>query len=205
MFRKARNLETAFQQVRLFALVTVIGCLLFAAFVAYRSYQLAAQTESKVYILAAGKAMEAFASSKRDNLLVEAKDHVRTFHEYFFTLDPDDEAIKATITKALYLADGSAKSLYESLKENNYYTGIISGNVSQKVRIDSVWVNLEEQPFQFRCWGVQEIIRPTAIITRSLVTEGALRLVARSDHNPHGFLIERWRTLENKDLKTENR
>ncbi|OLY94466.1 Bacteroides conjugative transposon TraK protein [Cnuella takakiae] len=205
MFRKSRNLETAFQQVRLFALVTIVGSLSFAAFVTYRSYQLAAQTESKVYVLAAGKAMEAFASTKRDNLLVEAKDHIRTFHEYFFTLDPDDDAIKATITKALYLADGSAKSLYESLKENNYYTGIISGNVSQKVRIDSVWVNLDEQPFRFRCQGVQEIIRPTAVITRSLATEGMLRLVARSDHNPHGFLIERWRTLENKDLKTESR
>ena len=37
------------------------------------------------------------------------------------------------------------------------------------------------------------------------ITEGFLRNVARSDNNPHGFLIERWRVLENKDLKTLNR
>lgn len=153
MFRKAKNLETAFQQVRLFALVMVVGCLLFSAFVTYRSYQLAAQTGSKVYILAAGKALEAFAGDKRENLLVEAKDHVRSFHELFFNLDPDDKAIDASISKALYLADGSAKKLYESLKENNYYTGIISGNVSQKVLVDSVTVNMQTLPFYFKCWA----------------------------------------------------
>jgi conjugative transposon TraK protein len=205
MFQKPKNLETAFQQVRLFALLVVLGSFSFAAFVTYRSYRLAAITQSRVYILAAGKAMEAFAGDKRENLQVEAKDHVRTFHQYFFTLDPDDKAIQATITKALYLADGSAKSVYQSLKENNFYTGIISGNISQKIAIDSVWVDTERTPFLFRCWGKQQIIRPTAVITRLLVTEGYLRLVARSDNNPHGFLIERWRTLENKDLKIENR
>ncbi|RYY44760.1 MAG: conjugative transposon protein TraK, partial [Chitinophagaceae bacterium] len=26
-----------------------------------------------------------------------------------------------------------------------------------------------------------------------------------SDNNPHGFLIEKWKTLENNDLKTQNR
>ncbi|MDP3180258.1 MAG: conjugative transposon protein TraK, partial [Bacteroidota bacterium] len=40
---------------------------------------------------------------------------------------------------------------------------------------------------------------------RSLITEGALRNVSRSDNNPHGFLIERWNTIENRDIKTENR
>jgi hypothetical protein len=40
---------------------------------------------------------------------------------------------------------------------------------------------------------------------RNLITEGFLRNVARSDNNPHGFLIEKWTTIENKDLKTEKR
>jgi len=32
-----------------------------------------------------------------------------------------------------------------------------------------------------------------------------LRNVSRSDNNPHGFLIERWATIANKDLKTTAR
>jgi hypothetical protein len=60
-------------------------------------------------------------------------------------------------------------------------------------------------PFYFRYKGRQRIIRPTTILTRSLITEGYLRHVSRSDHNSHGFLIERWRTLENKDENIQNR
>jgi hypothetical protein len=51
----------------------------------------------------------------------------------------------------------------------------------------------------------QNIIRTTSILSRSLHTEGTLRNVSRSDNNPHGFLIERFNTIENKDLGTINR
>jgi hypothetical protein len=37
------------------------------------------------------------------------------------------------------------------------------------------------------------------------VTEGWLRNTSRSDNNPHGFLIERWAILDNRDLKVEGR
>src|SRR6476661_7386908 len=142
MFPKAKNLDTAFQQVRTFSLV-VIGCTVaIAGFVTYKSYHLAENIQSHIYVLANGKAIEAFASDRKENLPVEARDHVRTFHQAFFTLAPDEKAIQTTITKALYLADGSARSLYESLKENNYYTGIITGNVSQEITVDSVAVDL---------------------------------------------------------------
>jgi hypothetical protein len=43
------------------------------------------------------------------------------------------------------------------------------------------------------------------VVTRDLVTEGWLREVNRSDNNPHGFLIERWAIIENRDLKVEQR
>jgi len=153
----------------------------------------------------AGKALEAFASERKENIPVEAKDHIRTFHQLFFTLAPDEKAINANITRALYLADASAKRLYDNLKENGYYAGIISGNVSQAITVDSIMLDSHTYPFYFKCWSTQQIVRPTSIATRSLVTEGWLRNSTRSENDPHGFLIERWNTLENKDLKVENR
>jgi len=161
--------------------------------------------QSKIYILANGKALEAYASERKDNIPVEAKDHVKVFHRLFFTLDPDDKAIQATITKALYLADGSAKRIYDDLKENGYYAGLISGNVNQTISVDSIAVDINEYPYRFRCYATQNIVRPTSITTRSLITEGSLRNVSRSDNNPHGLLIERWNIIENSDLKTVNR
>ncbi|WP_121356771.1 conjugative transposon protein TraK [Flavisolibacter nicotianae] len=205
MFQKAKNIDTAFRQVRLFS-VTIIVCVVgLAGFVTYKSYHLADNIQSHIYVLANGKAIEAFASDRKENIPVEARDHVRTFHQWFFTLAPDEKAIQTNITRALYLADGSAKSIYESLKENNYYTGIITGNVSQEVTVDSVSLNLDVAPYSFRCWATQRITRPSAITMRSLVTEGFLRSITRSDNNPHGFLIEKWRILDNHDLKTEKR
>ena len=159
----------------------------------------------RVYILSSGKALEAFAADRKENLPVEARDHVKTFHEYFFTLDPDERVIQANTTRALYLADGSAKRVYDNLKESSYYAGIIAGNISQAVSIDSIQLDMKLYPFYFRCYATQKITRTTTIVTRSLVTEGYLRNVSRSDNNPHGFLIERWTILENKDLKVENR
>jgi conjugative transposon TraK protein len=205
MFTKMKNIDTAFRQVRVFSMLVIVGCVLICCFALYKSFSLVSQMQSKIYILANGKALEAYASDRKDNIPVEARDHVKTFHKYFFTLDPDDKVIKDNVTKALYLSDDSAKRVYDDLKENGYYAGIISGNISQTIAVDSIAIDINEYPYHFRCYAVQNIVRATSIVHRSLITEGSLRNVSRSDNNPHGFLIERWNTIENKDLSTENR
>lgn len=205
MFRTTKNIDTAFRQVRLFSIGVMAVCLILTLFISYKSYQLASQSQQKIFILANGKALEAYAADRKDNIPVEARDHVKMFHHYFFSLDPDDKVISRNLSKALYLADGSAKQQYDNLKENGYYTNLISGNISQEIQADSILINTNDYPYYFRYKGLQKIIRPTTIVTRSLVTEGYLRNVSRSDNNAHGFLIERWKTLENADLNVENR
>ncbi|MWB94935.1 conjugative transposon protein TraK [Flavobacterium sp. GA093] len=205
MFSKMKNIDTAFRHVRGFTMLVITGCILISCFSLYKSFSLVSKMQNKVYILANGKALEAYASDRKDNIPVEARDHVKTFHKLFFTLDPDDKVIKSNVTKALYLADDSAKRVYDDLKENGYYSGIISGNVSQTIQIDSVTIDLNRYPYGFRCYATQNIIRTTSIAHRNLITEGNLRNVSRSDNNPHGFLIERWNTIENRDISTENR
>ena len=205
MFQKARNIDSAFRQVRLFTILVVICCTLICCYVIYNSYRATMTMESRIYILADGKALEAFAGDRKQNIPVEARDHVKMFHHYFFSLDPDDKVIKSNISQALYLADASAKREYESLQENNFYTNLISGNVSQQITVDSVALNMEHYPFYFKCFATEKITRLTTITTRNLITEGYLRNVARSDNNSHGFLIERWNIIQNNDVKTENR
>lgn len=159
----------------------------------------------KIYVLYGDKVMEAYAANRKDNIEVEARSHIAIFHTDFFSLDPDEKVIDANITKALYLADGSAKRQYDNLKETSYYSSLISGNISQQIAIDSIAISIKKEPYFFHCYATIRIIRPNSIVTRNLITQGYLRNTARSDHNPHGFLIERWETIENKDIKTENR
>ena len=205
MFRQTKNIDSAFRYIRAFSLTLVAGCFLLCCFVLYKSYELSERVQDKIYILAGDQAMEAFAANRKDNILVEAKSHISLFHTYFFTLDPDEKVIERNIGKALYMADASAKKQYSNLKETGYYSNLIAGNISQQVAVDSISVDLRSAPYFFHCTAVIKIIRPNSIVTRSLTTQGFLRNVARSDHNPHGFLIERWETLENNDIKTENR
>lgn len=202
MFRQMKNIDTAFRQMRLFTLLIIAGCCFVTAYGIYITQKTISESGKRIYILANGKALEAFAADRKDNIPVEARDHIKMFHQYFFTLDPDDKVIQANISKALYLADGSAKEQYDNLKENSYYSNIISGNISQSVEADSIVVDVNQYPFYFRYYGKETIVRPVSIVSRSLITEGFLRNVSRSDNNPHGFLIEKWKTLENKDIKT---
>jgi conjugative transposon TraK protein len=205
MFKKLNNIDTAFRHVRAFTMIVIMACALISVFALYQSFKTVNRMQDKIYVLANGKAIEAYASDRRDNIPVEARDHVRNFHHYFFTLDPDNKVIRQNVSKALYLADNTAKRVYDDLKESGYYSGIISGNISQGIVIDSIQLSVANYPYYFRCYAKQQIVRPTSILTRSLITEGNLRNVSRSDNNPHGFLIERWRTIENRDISTENR
>jgi len=205
VFRHFNNIETAFKHVKLFTFVIIAACMAICCYTVFESYRMVTAAHDRIYLLANGKALEAFSAERKDNIPVEARDHIRMFHHYFFTLDPDDKVIASNIGKALNLADGTARKQYEDLKEGNFYSGIISGNISQKVTADSIVLDLETYPYHFRYYGRQEIIRPTALVTRNLVTEGYLRNVSRSDNNAHGFLVEKWHIVENKDIRLERR
>jgi conjugative transposon TraK protein len=201
MFRQMKNIDTAFRHMRDFTLAVMVVCVLVCGATLYKSFKMVRAMQDRIYVLVQGKALEAFASNRKDNIPVEARDHVKTFHRLFFTLDPDDKVIRSHISKALYLADGSAKREYDDLRESGYYASLISGNISQRITVDSVIVSTDSYPYYFRCYATERLIRATTTIIRRLVTEGYLRNVSRSDNDPHGFLIERWRILQNKDIK----
>ena len=112
MFQKTKNIDTAFRQMRLFALLVVVASGCITAYGLHIMYDSVNTSAKRIYILANGKVLEAFAACRKYNIPVEARDHIKMFHQYFFTLDPDDKVIRANIAKALYLADGSAKEQY---------------------------------------------------------------------------------------------
>src|SRR5689334_16354056 len=146
MFRRAKNIDQAFKQVRTLSILIVFGCFIITIYTVYKSIKLISDQRGRIFILANGKALEAYSAERKDNIPVEARDHVKMFHFYFFTLDPDDKVIQTNITKALYLADGSAKKQYDNLKETGYYSGLISGNISQEIIIDSIRVDVNAYP-----------------------------------------------------------
>lgn len=204
MFTQLKNIDTAFKHIKRFSIFLILACITITGFAIYKSFNLVKVMQEKIYILANGKAIAAFSSTRKDNLPVELRDHIRTFHHFFFTLDPDDKVIQANISLALNLADESAKKANDNLKEQGYYNNIISANISQEIEIDSISLDIDQYPYYFRCYATQKLIRSTSTILRKLITQGFIRNVSRSDNNPHGFLIQRWETIENRDKQIKH-
>ena len=86
-FKSLTNIETSFRQIRLFALVFICLCALVTGFAVWNSYSFAEKQRQKIYVLDNGKSlMLALSQDMAQNRPVEAKSHVRRFHELFLHL-----------------------------------------------------------------------------------------------------------------------
>ncbi|TDW97109.1 conjugative transposon protein TraK [Dinghuibacter silviterrae] len=206
MFQQFKNIDTAFRHIRSFSVAFLLVTLALNAYLIYRTTVVLQAGRQKVYLLANGKLLDAVAVDRADYIAVEIRDHVKMFHQYFYSLEPDEKVNEKHITAACYLADSSAAYEYKNLSDNGYYSRILEGNISQQVEDpDSIKVDVDHLPFTFLYYGKLRIVRPTSILTRSLITTGTIRHTTISDNNPHGFLIEHWKVLDNRDLTLEKR
>ncbi|HRQ18504.1 MAG TPA: conjugative transposon protein TraK [Agriterribacter sp.] len=199
-FKTLRNIESSFKQIRLYAIVFAALCTVVTGYALWQSYRFAELQRQKIYVLDSGKSlMLALSQDASINRPVEAREHVRRFHELFFTLAPDKNAIESNLQRAFYLADKSVFDYYKDLSEKGYYNRIISGNVQQRIEVDSVVCNFDHYPYSVKTYAKQFIIRSSNITRRGLITSCYLVNSVRSDSNPQGFNIEKFRVLDNRD------
>ena len=205
-FKSLKTIETSFKQIRLFGIVFICLCAGITGYSVWNSYSFAEKQRQKIYVMDGGKSlMLALSQDLSQNRPVEAKEHVRRFHELFFTLSPDKNAIENNINRALFLVDKSAFRYYKDMQEKGYYDRIISGNINQAIRVDSVTCNFNNYPYQVVTYARQMIIRESNITQRSLVTRCDLINSVRSDNNPQGFTMEHFEILENRDISVVER
>ena len=205
-FKSLKNIESSFKQIRLFSIIFICLCAVVTGYSVWSSYNFAEAQRQRIYVLDGGKSlMLALSQDLSQNRPVEAREHVKRFHELFFTLSPDKEAIESNIKRALFLSDKSAFNYYSDLSEKGYYARIVSGNINQAIQVDSVVCNFDKYPYQVMTYARQMIIRESNVTERSLTTKCRLLNSVRSDNNPQGFSIEAFEIVENKDLKVTNR
>jgi len=205
-FKSLKNIESSFKQIRLFIIIFLCLCAAITGYALWSSYNFAEAQRQKIYVLDNGKSlMLALSQDLSQNRPVEAREHVKRFHELFFTLSPDKNAIESNIKRALFLSDRSAFNYYSDLSEKGYYARIVSGNINQAIQVDSVVCNFDKYPYQVMTYARQMIIRESNVTQRSLITHCQLLNSVRSDNNPQGFTIEAFEIVENKDLTVTNR
>jgi conjugative transposon TraK protein len=164
---------------------------------AYASRQVA-DARKTIYILNNNVPLQATQTDMQMNRPAEYRADVDLFHSLFFSLTPDDHYIEYQMKKAMYLVDQSGMEEYNDLKENGFFNSILSSSSVLTLQTDSIAVDMPKH--YFRYYGKLKIDRRSSTVVRSLITEGYLKDIPRSDNNPHGVLIINWKTLENKDL-----
>jgi len=158
-----------------------------------------ADAHKSIYILQNNVPLQASQTDMMLNRPAEYRADVELFHSLFFSLTPDDKYIEYQLRKAMYLVDQSGVEAYNNLKENGYFNSILSSSSVLTLQTDSIALDIARH--YFRYYGKLKIDRRSSTVVRSLITEGYLKDIPRSDNNPHGVLICNWKTLENKDLE----
>ena len=206
-FKSLKNIETSFRQIRLFGMVVVSLCALVAVASVVLSLNFAEKQREKIYVLDNGKSlMLALSQDMEQNRPAEAREHVRRFHELFFTLSPDKSAIEHNINRAMSLVPTKAHTTTtRTMWRKGTTTASSPKNITQVLRVDSIVCDFNDYPYDVRTYARQMIIRQSNVTERSLITQCRLVNSNRSDDNPNGFQIEGLTILENKDLITTKR
>lgn len=193
-----QSLEQKTRLALLTVFLAVTSCTVICAFTIYYAAKLITDERQQIYLIDGQIPFLAERSKQEANFLMEAKAHIQLFHQYFFNLPPDDDYIKWTLGKAMYMADATAMKQKQAMEENGFYSDIVSSSAVCTIICDSIHLNEETRKFTY--YGTQLIKRRSRDLKRSIVTTGEIENVPRTQNNPHGLLITHWRTLQNKDL-----
>jgi len=194
-----KNIEAKIRLATFIAAASFFCAIVLSAIAFSFSYKMVSNARKSIYILNNGVPIQAVQTDMQMNRPAEYRAHIDLFHSLFFSLTPDDKYIEYQLKKAMYLVDESGVQQYNNLKENGYFNSILSSSSVLTLQTDSIRLDMPRHYFKY--YGKLKIDRRSSTVLRSLITEGYLKDIPRSDNNPHGVLITGWKTLENKDLE----
>jgi conjugative transposon TraK protein len=198
-FMIIKNIEAKIRLATFISLGSLLTSLMIVGMICLYAFKLVSNAQKSIYLLDNNIPILARQTDIQMNRPAEYRAHVDLFHSLFFSLTPDDNYMEYQMKRAMYLVDESGMQQYNNLKENGFFNSILSSSSVLTLQTDSVAVDMPR--LYFRYYGKLRIDRRSSTVVRSLITEGYLKDIPRSDNNPHGVLITNWKTLENKDLQ----
>lgn len=199
------NIETSFRKMKFVTVLAVCSATLVAVGSVVASGWFINQSEDTIYVVDKGSAVMAKRNSEDSQRELEAKDHVLRFHELMFNLSPSAESIKRNLDRALIMSDRSAYDYWMDLSEKGFYQRLVSANVSQEFVADSIKVDMLSYPHSAVTYGKLYMLRESNITAYQFESTCRLVDVERSQSNPHGLMIERFRVRRNDNLGTRKR
>jgi conjugative transposon TraK protein len=209
MFQSMKNIQSAFSYVKSFTLIIIVGCLSITFYAVMKTNQISQMSKQQMLVMdTSGNIQTASLTSRANNLEIEGMAHLKNFHHLFFSFDPERAIIQKNREQWSYLADESVVVQFGKMEEQGFFQNVVAGSISSRLDIEDIKIEKTDNPLylQFGVKGKQRLIRSTSIAYRNLETSGRLRILEnRTENNPHGFIIENWRIVDNSTISTETR
>lgn len=185
----AKELSTSFNNMRRFALVSILGMVVVAVaalVLLYRAYEKSGQ---RVYVASPSGSFAALSSTAPTPTVFEARNLVKQFMTTMF--GHDQYTFKSNLDAALPLIEGrGGRRIYEGFTQGQVLQNYERYAARNVVTVDSVQVDLSRRPWTGRAY-IQQRIFVGGEQKAPLPLGAKFNLVEtnRSDANPYGLLI----------------
>ena len=134
-FKSLKNIETSFRQIRLFGIIYTAACALVVVCSVVCAFRFAEAQRQKIYVLDGGKSlMLALSQDLSQNRPAEAREHVRRFHELFFTLSPEKSAIEHNVKRVQLLRRFRGEGFLQPHHSGEHQSGASGGQRGLQLR-----------------------------------------------------------------------
>lgn len=203
MFNSLNNIENGFKLMKsiVFASLTIsflviIGSLVFA-------YKVYTNSQNTAYLIKGNQTIVLEKGTVKENRKAEVSAHLELFLNTFFSYDA--ESLKDNVERGLHLVDEVGKVMNDKNIESGFYNKIIAANAIMKTSVDSMYIDAKTYPYKARVVATQKINRQSTTEEKWLIFTCDLEDISRSEDNPHGLIIKRFKLERNerKNLETE--
>jgi hypothetical protein len=173
-------------------LLVVVAAFLFS----YTSNQ---SSLDRAYIITdAGTLVASYASSSDlKSRKVELENHVTMFFNKMYSFN--EYTFKDNVEDALHLIGTDGKRILTGYNSANAYETLVKTSASVSVSVDSIWTDMESNPYRVKAFVRQFFSTPAGTITKKLYSDMIVRDLgsgSRSDDNIHGLLIDNFNVFD---------
>lgn len=197
------NYKTVYSGLKLIALVTIVGSMLFSATIFIYSWQKMTSAKNTIYVIDATGNV-AVASGQAIDLKTrqfEYEDHVKDFYKLWYQFDQN--SFKRNVEQGLILVGECGKELYNEYKSQDMYNLLQSKNISTEVMVSEIKIDVTQNPIRGYIKGIQTIKRLNGEAKRNMNCTFSIYDVDRSQDNSHGCKIEDWKVVDNNEINSE--
>lgn len=193
----------------------VIGCFLssivcitvcLGAMVLYKNATDKANQEKRneVYVAVNGDIIKAqLMEDFSQPLSLAHKGFLKLFHNYVWSVEPNEKYIEKNKAIAKEMADSSVEILFRFLESDGYYSSLISGDYSVLFNVEEndIEIDYTKDLPEFTLTGTLKTLQKNEVVVKKVITVGKIVQNSYGFSNFSGFKVVDLKVLEFKELE----